>query len=103
MWPAVTFTATAIALISTFIIHFQQDQTSDPVAKFASQNTKKYDDDLIQLAKIASISSLPEHNADILKAAEWLVPRLKAAELEVDTVRHVMFCSRHCSGEVIRS
>ncbi|EIE20818.1 peptidase M20 [Coccomyxa subellipsoidea C-169] len=81
MWPAVTFTATAIALISTIVIHFQ-DQTSDPVAKFASQNLKKYDDDLIQLAKIASISSLPEHNADILKAAEWLVPRLKAAELE---------------------
>ncbi|KAK9909549.1 hypothetical protein WJX75_003981 [Coccomyxa subellipsoidea] len=48
----------------------------------ASHHTNKYDEDLIQLAKIASISSLPEHNTDIQRAAEWLFTRLKDAELE---------------------
>jgi hypothetical protein len=80
--PAITFTSIAIALISTVVVHFHF-QTEDGAAKFASQHTNKYDEDLIQLAKIASISSLPEHNTDIQRAAEWLSTRLKDAELEV--------------------
>lgn len=80
--PAITFTSIAIALLGTLVIHFHR-QADDSATKFASQHTKKYDEDLIQLAKIASISSLPEHSTDIEKAAEWLVTRLKAAEIEV--------------------
>lgn len=40
-------------------------------------------DDLLQLAAIPSISALPEHQADVLRASQWLIERLTRAGLEV--------------------
>lgn len=59
---------------------------SDPltaVLDYASEHVKEYDQDLLQLVAIPSISSLPEHAEDIESAAKWLVSRLNSAVLEV--------------------
>ena len=48
-----------------------------------AQGDKKYNQELLDLAAIPSISSLPEHAADVEKAAQWLVKRLKTAGFEV--------------------
>ncbi len=39
-------------------------------------------DDLLQLLRIPSISSLPAHAADVQRAAQWVAARLKTAGLE---------------------
>ncbi|CAL8467971.1 g7509 [Coccomyxa elongata] len=81
MWPAVTFTSIAIALLGSLVIYLRPT-SDDPLLKLASDNSHKYDNDLLELAKIASISSLPEHSTDIEEAAKWLVKRLRDAGLE---------------------
>lgn len=85
MWPAVTLTSIAIALLGSLVVYLRP-ASDDPLVKFASDNSHKYDNDLLELAKIASISSLPEHSTDIEEAAKWLVNRLKGAGLEVSKV-----------------
>ncbi len=42
----------------------------------------KYVEDLKEMVRIPSVSSLPEHHGDILKAVEWLKKRLANAGLE---------------------
>lgn len=49
----------------------------------SSVGDKKYNQELLDLAAIPSIASLPEHSGDIEKAARWLVKRLKSAGFEV--------------------
>lgn len=49
---------------------------------YATADNATYVTDLMQLARIASISALPEHAADVQQAAEWLVARLRSAGLE---------------------
>lgn len=85
MWPAVTFTSIAIALLGSLVIYFRP-ASDDSLVRFASDNSHKYDNDLLDLARIASISSLPEHRTNIEEAAKWLVIRLKDAGLEVSKV-----------------
>ena len=42
----------------------------------------RIDDDLLKLAAIPSISSLPEHAKDIITASTWLLDHLKSSGLE---------------------
>lgn len=49
---------------------------------YLSDNTSRYLDELIDFLRIPSISSLPEHAADVKRAAEWVAGRMKAAGLE---------------------
>ena len=42
-----------------------------------------YDKDLLDLAAIPSVSSLPEYGEDVERAAAWLSDRLTTAGLEV--------------------
>lgn len=72
----------ALALASTGV---------DNALKYASKHTSEYDKDLVQLASIPSISSLPEHAEDVERAAEWLSKRMKDAGLEV----------RRCPGALV--
>ena len=51
----------------------------------------RYNSELLELAAIPSISSLPEHDADILKAADWCMKRLTAAGFEVSP-GHLAHC-----------
>ena len=55
----------------------------DDALKYSTKNTERLDGDLLRLAAIPSISSLPEHANDIVAASEWLVGKLKASGLEV--------------------
>ena len=48
-----------------------------------SKGDKKYNQELLDLAAIPSISSLPEHAADVEKAAKWLIKKLNSAGFEV--------------------
>jgi len=45
-------------------------------------NTSRYLEELTTFLRIPSISSLPEHAADVNRAAEWVAERLKAAGIE---------------------
>jgi hypothetical protein len=65
------------------IVLASEPNNADSVIQYASQHLKDYDEDLLQLGGIPSISSLPEHTADITKASKWLFDRLKVAGLEV--------------------
>lgn len=49
---------------------------------YLTDNTSRYLDELIDFLRIPSISSLPEHAADVMRAAEWVAERMKAAGLE---------------------
>ena len=84
-WSAVTTTSIAIVLLGSALIYLRPT-SNDRLVKFASDSSHKYDNDLLELAKIASISSLPEHSTDIEEAAKWLENRLKNAGLEVSMV-----------------
>ena len=50
--------------------------------KYSEKNVHRIDEDLLQLAAIPSISSLPEHAKDIIAASQWLVDTLKSSGLE---------------------
>ncbi len=45
-------------------------------------NTTRYLEELMAFLRIPSISSLPEHAADVNRAAEWVAERLKTAGIE---------------------
>ncbi len=62
----------------------------DDALIYASKHSAKADDDLIALASIPSISSLPEHLDDSRKAAQWLEKKLKRIGLQVSF--SVAFC-----------
>ncbi len=54
----------------------------EKIVKYIENEEKRYLSELIDFLKIPSISSLPEHNGDMLKCAEWLSDNIKAAGFE---------------------
>jgi len=59
--------------------------TANAAIKYAKQHEHEFLDDLKELLRIPSISTLPDHEPDIQKAAGWISDRLKA--LDFDDVR----------------
>ena len=49
---------------------------------YLKENQPRFIDELKQLLRFPSISSLPEHAEDVKQAAEWVADRLKAANIE---------------------
>ena len=49
---------------------------------YLQKHRTRFIDELVDLLKIPSISSLPEHKADVSRAGEWTANRLTAAGLE---------------------
>jgi acetylornithine deacetylase/succinyl-diaminopimelate desuccinylase-like protein len=49
---------------------------------YLQEHTQRYLDELLDFLRIPSISSLPEHAADVQDAARWVAGRLEAAGLE---------------------
>ena len=49
---------------------------------YLTENATGYLEELMEFLRIPSISSLPEHAADVLRAADWVAERLKAAGIE---------------------
>jgi hypothetical protein len=50
--------------------------------EYATANNDEFSRQLLDLASIASISALPQHNEDILKAADWLKQHLQSIGLD---------------------
>lgn len=57
----------------------------DPIA-YADQHRDAFLAQLTELLRIPSISTLPEHRADVAKAAEWLRDRLARAGFTAETI-----------------
>lgn len=78
---------TSVLFLPIFLVFYAREVTAsdaaESVLEYASQHVNEYDQDLLQLVAISSISSLPEHAEDIQSASKWLSKRLKAAGLEV--------------------
>lgn len=49
---------------------------------YLDANRKRFLDELFEFLRIPSISSLPENQADVVKAAQWVKARLNAAGME---------------------
>lgn len=49
---------------------------------YLQQQRDRFTDELLELLRIPSISSLPEHAQDVQRAAEWVAARLERAGLE---------------------
>ena len=50
--------------------------------EYVDANTDRYLEELMAFLRIPSISSLPEHTADVNRAAQWVAERLKTAGIE---------------------
>lgn len=61
-------------------------------AQYAQENQAAHLAELIEFLKIPSISTQPEHDADVLAAAEWMARAMRQAGVEnvrlIDTPRH---------------
>ena len=49
---------------------------------YVAENSPGYLNELLEFLRIPSISSLPEHAADVKRAADWVAERLEAAGIE---------------------
>jgi acetylornithine deacetylase/succinyl-diaminopimelate desuccinylase-like protein len=65
---------------------------SDAIDRYVAQNQPRFLEELKELLRIPSISTLPEHNKDTHHAAEYVAAKLRDAGLEnvdiVETERH---------------
>src|SRR5271165_3096734 len=65
---------------------------SDAIDNYVSQNEPRFLEELKELLRIPSISTLPEHNRDTHRAAEYVADKLRAAGMEnveiIETERH---------------
>lgn len=65
---------------------------SEAIDRYVSQNEQRFLDELKEFLRIPSISTLPEHNSDTQRAAQFAADKLKAAGLEnievIQTERH---------------
>jgi len=65
---------------------------SQAIDRYVSQNEPRFLEELKELLRIPSISTLPEHNQDTRRAAQYVADKLKAAGLEnvevIETKRH---------------
>lgn len=52
------------------------------IHEHVAQNEKRFLDELLQLLRIPSISTLPEHKGDVARAAQFVADHLKAAGME---------------------
>ena len=65
---------------------------SEAINRYVRQNELRFLDELKELLRIPSISTLPEHNRDTHRAAEYVAAKLREAGLEnvevIETKRH---------------
>src|SRR3954466_4603983 len=59
---------------------------------YLEENADRHLEELLDLLRIPSVSSLPEHAEDVQRAARWTADRLTAAGMErvqvMETARH---------------
>ncbi len=60
--------------------------SESPALKYATENQKRFLDELKELLRIPSVSTLPEHKADMLKAANYCHDKLKELGLRAEII-----------------
>ncbi len=73
-----------VLVVGLTLIALSSANNVEEAITYSKDNVENIDADLLKLAAIPSISSLPEHARDIVAASEWLIEKLKAAGLEVN-------------------
>jgi hypothetical protein len=76
-------TLRACLLISWILLTQSSEDALIKALKYANRHTNAFTQDLLQLAAIPSVSSLPGHKPDVQKAAKWLKGRVIKAGLKV--------------------
>ncbi len=65
---------------------------SEAIDRYVAHNEGRFLDELKELLRIPSVSTLPDHNADTTRAAEYCAAKMKIAGLEnievIKTARH---------------
>ena len=78
----------AIALVQALtLVALSRAVSVQEALNYSDKTVDNSDADLLKLAAIPSISSLPEHAKDIVAASEWLIEKLKASGLEVRSIQ----------------
>ena len=54
----------------------------NPVEAFLSANQQRFQDELFELIRIPSVSTLPEHAPDLCRAADFVASKLRDAGME---------------------
>ena len=78
-----------------------------PAVAFATENHPRFLDELKALLRIPSVSTLPEHNGDTHRAAEYVADKLRAAGMEnieiIETERHPLVYADwlHAAGKPV--
>ncbi len=71
----------------------------EAAVQYAKEHENDFLDDLITLLRIPSVSTLPEHQADMQKAATWIAERLKSMQFDnvqvMPTDRHPVVYGEH--------
>ncbi len=71
----------------------------EAAVQYAKEHETDFLDDLITLLRIPSVSTLPEHQADMQKAATWIAERLKSMQFDnvqvMPTDRHPVVYGEH--------
>ncbi len=72
-----------ICLASVVLRASAREETILKALQYLEDHERLFDEELIELGSIPSISSLSEHGSDVTKAGDWVADRLKKAGLEV--------------------
>jgi acetylornithine deacetylase/succinyl-diaminopimelate desuccinylase-like protein len=71
----------------------------DAWSRYLESHADRYLQELIDLARIPSVSTIAERRPDVRRAADWVAARLRAAGLEhvevIDTPGHPVVCADH--------
>lgn len=59
-----------------------EDVTASSIHEYVAQNQKRFLDELFDLLRIPSISTLPEHKGDVARAAQFVADQLKRAGMD---------------------
>ena len=82
----------SLYLVAQLLCSGVQASSLDAALTYSSKHSAKSDADLIALASIPSISSLPEHLDDARKAAQWLEQKLNRIGMQVTTQMPTSAC-----------
>lgn len=77
------------ALISTNVLAQKMKPKNEPIKsyeKYIDDNNETHLKEFIELVSIPSISSIPAHKADVARAADWIVKKLKSIGIPIAQV-----------------
>eukprot|EP00873_Tetraselmis_striata_P042805 jgi/Tetstr1/463069/TSEL_008004.t1 len=77
--PTAVLVAALVLLLAACVPPAAAVASQAEALRHLERNMPRYEAELLELVAIPSVSSLPERQPDVRRAAEWLVARLTAA------------------------